>query len=198
MKTIAIGAEATIYESGSDIIKYRKRKGYRIKEIDDSLRYYRTRREFTAMKRCREAGIRVPSPKRISPSGDKLYMEKINAVQIDSVFTAKIMSQVGEMVAKMHTTGIIHGDLTTANMLVNKSKVTLIDFGLSYFSKKDEDRATDLAMLKSALKSRYPSVAASAYRLFITSYSKCIGKEFKGIDTHLKDIERRRRYYENS
>ncbi len=197
MKIIARGAEATLFEENGAVIKYRKRKGYRLKEIDEALRYSRTRREFNALRRCHEAGVRVPIPIKISEGGDKLYMEKINAVQLDYKFSLQLMPEVGYLVALMHRTGVIHGDLTTANMLTDGKRLTLIDFGLSYFSKKDEDRATDVAMLKSALKSRHVKVFKRAYRLFIQRYEECMGKEFKGIDTHLKDIERRRRYYEN-
>jgi TP53 regulating kinase-like protein len=197
MKIIARGAEATIYDNKDIVIKYRKRKGYRLKEIDETLRYSRTQREFNALKRCHDAGVRVPIPMRISDDGDRLYMEKINAAQLDYRFSPLVMSGVGDIVAMMHKAGVIHGDLTTANMLMNGKKITLIDFGLGYFSKKDEDRATDIAMLKSALKSRHVKVFKQAYQLFIRHYKKRIGKEFKGIETHLRDIERRRRYYEN-
>lgn len=197
MKTIAKGAEATLYIEGKVLIKYRKRKGYRIKEIDGPLRYRRTQAEFKALKRCAEWGVPVPTTIKIAGRGDKLYMNFVEGKQIDYAFSPTIMIRVGEAVAKMHSAGVIHGDLTTANMLVDSGKVTLIDFGLSYFSRKDEDRATDIAMFKSALRSRHPGRYEAAYKLFIGSYHKRIGKEFKGIETHLKDIERRRRYHEN-
>ncbi|MCL5009730.1 MAG: Kae1-associated serine/threonine protein kinase [Candidatus Parvarchaeota archaeon] len=197
MKKLSSGAEAILYEDGDVVIKYRKKKSYRIKEIDEPIRYHRTKAEFQALKRCNETGINVPSPIKISKEGDKLYMSKIDGKQMDYSFSLSNMSQIGEMVASMHTEGVIHGDLTTANILINRSGAVIIDFGLSYFSRKDEDRATDIAMLKSALRSRHPKEAEDAYRLFIASYRKRLGKEFKGVETHLKDIERRRRYHEN-
>jgi Mn2+-dependent serine/threonine protein kinase len=101
------------------------------------------------------------------------------------------------MLANLHKIGIVHGDLTTANMLVREKNLFFIDFGLSYFSQKDEDRATDLFLFKNALKSRHPNEFIEAYGLFLSAYKAAAGKEFKGIETHLRDIERRGRYHEN-
>lgn len=41
---------------------------------------------------------------------------------------------MGILICKIHELGIIHGDLTTSNMMMNKdNEIVLIDFGLSYF-----------------------------------------------------------------
>ena len=197
MKIIARGAEAIIYEDGDEIIKHREKKKYRLPEIDIPMRKSRTKREFTALSACSRAGLNVPKPIKVSAEGDKLYMEKIAGEQFDSAFSVEKTSDVGALLAAISKLGIVHGDLTTANILVKEGQVYLIDFGLSYFSKKDEDRATDLFLFKNALKSRHPDDAKKAYRLFIEAYEVAMGKEFKGIETHLKDIERRGRYHEN-
>ena len=198
MKEIARGAEAILYEDGDTVVKYREKKGYRIDEIDSPLRKSRTKREFSILKRCAYAGISVPKPIKISKEGDKLFMERIDGKQLDCVFSAADTVELGEIVAEMHKLGVIHGDLTTANMIKKENKVFLIDFGLGFYSRKSEDRATDLFLFKNALKSRHPSGFKEAYPSFLSSYEKRIGKEFKEIDTHLKDIENRRRYHENS
>ncbi len=198
MKIIARGAEAIIYENEAEIIKYREEKKYRISEIDVPLRRSRTKREFTALSTCSRAGLKVPKPIKISKEGDKLYMEKINGEQFDYVFSIDKMNEIGKLLADINKLGVVHGDLTTANILVKGEEVYLIDFGLSYFSKKDEDRATDIFLFKNALKARHPKEFKRAYELFIGAYGATMGKEFKGIETHLKDIERRGRYHENS
>lgn len=60
------------------------------------------------------------------------------------------------MIWRVHEIGIIHGDLTTSNMIMKENKIFLIDFGLSYFKDSAEDRAVDLYVLERAFKSTHP------------------------------------------
>ena len=62
MKIIAVGSEGTVYEDKGKIIKTRKKKGYRIKEIDEKLRKIRSRAEFRIMDKLYNAGVKVPKP----------------------------------------------------------------------------------------------------------------------------------------
>lgn len=65
---------------------------------------------------------------------------------------------MGRLVKDVHEAGIIHGDLTTSNMIVNlDGHIVLIDFGLSYFKDSAEDRAVDLYVLERAFKSTHPA-----------------------------------------
>ncbi len=198
MEKIAVGSEAVVMSKGNLIIKYRVKKGYRIKALDDKLRKSRTRREFKIIQKCYENGINVPMPIKMSKDQEKIYMQKIDGISFDNAFSTSYLMKLGEMVADMHKLGIIHGDLTTANIILSKDKLYLIDFGLSYFSNKSEDRATDIFLFKNAIKSMHTNVYKEAYNIFIKGYKKRIGKEFKDVEEHLKDIEKRRRYHENS
>lgn len=80
-----------------------------------------------------------------------------------------LAQQMGVTVAKMHSAGIIHGDLTTSNILVKQketnnlsSKTTfllyLIDFGLSHIDTSAEDKGVDLYVLERALTSTFSSI----------------------------------------
>lgn len=40
------------------------------------------------------------------------------------------MIKLGDLVKKLHGIGIIHGDLTTSNMIFKDDEVYLVDFGL--------------------------------------------------------------------
>lgn len=63
------------------------------------------------------------------------------------------------MVVQVHDSGIIHGDLTTSNMVITEGgDIVLLDFGLSYFKDSAEDRAVDLYVLERAFKSTHPSL----------------------------------------
>jgi Kae1-associated kinase Bud32 len=197
MKLIAKGSEADIYVDEDRVIKDRIKKSYRLDCIDSELRKTRTKSEFGLMKKCAEAGVNVPTPIRLDGEYKEI-MVKIDGDPLDSVFASKRMQRVGEEVAKMHAAGVVHGDLTTSNMLVKDEDIFIIDFGLSSFSKKEEDRATDVFLLKNALKSRHYKERTEAFEIFMSAYAKRMGKEFKGIQSHLKDIERRRRYHEDN
>lgn len=66
---------------------------------------------------------------------------------------------MGRLVSKVHESGIIHGDLTTSNMIMTSHNyIALIDFGLSYFKESAEDRAVDLYVLERAFKSTHPQL----------------------------------------
>ncbi|PWN36107.1 kinase-like protein [Meira miltonrushii] len=76
-----------------------------------------------------------------------------------------IMRKIGIQLARMHQAHIIHGDLTTSNMMVRRQKgaasiqsaeVVLIDFGLSLNSTSAEDKAVDLYVLQRAFASTHP------------------------------------------
>ncbi|MCL4399588.1 Kae1-associated serine/threonine protein kinase [Candidatus Parvarchaeota archaeon] len=196
MIRIATGAEAELYKEDGVIIKDRVKKRYRIRELDEALRISRNAREFAIMKRCHESGIDTPRPIKLDIKG-RIYMENIAGYPLSSKFSSKNMGKVADMLWRLHSLGIVHGDPTTANMLVSRGRVFLIDFGLSFYSKRAEDRASDLFLLKKALASKHPEQAKIAYKKFISRYKKNSGKEFKPILSHLRDMETRRRYYES-
>ncbi|KAI8992251.1 hypothetical protein BDB01DRAFT_841611 [Pilobolus umbonatus] len=59
----------------------------------------------------------------------------------------------------MHQLNIIHGDLTTSNLMIRDSNqsIVLIDFGLSFISSLAEDKAVDLYVLERAFLSTHPN-----------------------------------------
>ncbi|KAJ2432712.1 TP53 regulating kinase [Coemansia sp. RSA 2424] len=65
----------------------------------------------------------------------------------------------------MHSFNIVHGDLTTSNMILGSdNQLVLIDFGLSQISSSTEDKAVDLYVLERAFISTHPN----SERLFAT------------------------------
>lgn len=155
MKILAQGAEAIIYLDGDMIVKERLSKDYRILEIDTKLIKSRTKREAKILKKLKESGVCVPNLIKVEES--KLYMERINGSPLKNLLNSDnfqhLMEKAGEMVAKIHSIGIVHGDLTTMNFLVTEEdRLVLIDFGLSMFTTKDEDKAVDLYVFERALK----------------------------------------------
>ncbi len=118
-KILQQGAEAIIYLQNNEIIKDRIKKSYRIKEIDEKLRKARTKSEAKILNKLSET---ISVPKLISTDEkQKIIMEYINGEKLSSSLETldykKICKILGEEIAKMHNKGIIHGDLTTSNLI---------------------------------------------------------------------------------
>lgn len=75
-----------------------------------------------------------------------------------------IIKAVGKGIGAMHDSDVIHGDLTTSNILVRSSgedgtfdQVVFVDFGLGAMKATNEDKAVDLYVLERAFVSTHPS-----------------------------------------
>ncbi len=177
MELVAEGAEASIYSDKGRIIKKRHRKGYRIRELDEKLRTFRTKREAKILEKLREMGVAVPKLISVDEKTMTMEMELIEGSKardaLNSGNCEKICGEAGEMVGKMHGSNIIHGDLTTSNMIIDKKgKLHFIDFGLGFFSEKAEDKAVDLHLLKQALNSSHSRIAEECFAAVVKGYKK--------------------------
>ena len=205
MKTIAQGAEAKIILSDNIITKDRIPKTYRLKELDDKIRKRRTKSETKLLEKASQI-INAPSPIITSPLGregrnasTKIQMPFISGQKLsehlDSFPITKqkqICKQIGESIAKIHNEGIIHGDLTTSNMILQNNKVYFIDFGLGFISHKYEDKAVDLHLLKQAFEAKHFKHWEELVKEVFNEYEK--SKDSKIIFERLKAVEKRGRY----
>ncbi len=196
MKIIQQGAEAILYQEKNKLIKHRIPKSYRIKEIDDKLRKFRTRREGKILEK---ASINVPKVFKIDDNNMKIEMEFIPGKLLKDILDDlsisqrnKICKQIGEEISKLHEQNIIHGDLTTSNMIYYDKKIYFIDFGLSFFSHKIEDKAVDLHLLKQALESKHYKHFESTFKTILSAYKN------KEVLSRLEVVEKRGRYKRKS
>lgn len=160
MILIKSGAEAEIYESENMIIKRRIKKKYRIDELDNMLNKSRTKREVSIIKKLN--ALNIPSPTFYKMNEYDITMEKIQGTPVKNILNNKflntncikthkeILIEIGNIVYAMHSNNIIHGDLTTLNFIYS-DKIYVIDFGLSFYSNKDEDKAVDLYLFEKSL-----------------------------------------------
>tara|TARA_Y100000310_G_scaffold101777_1_gene99904 strand:+ start:1618 stop:2223 length:606 start_codon:yes stop_codon:yes gene_type:complete len=194
MKIIKQGAEAILYLEENILIKERIKKEYRIKEIDDRLRKFRTRREVKILEKTK---INVPKVYSFSDKDMKIKMEYIKGDLLRDIFDdlkekKKICFLIGENIARLHNEDIIHGDLATSNMILKKDKLYFIDFGLGFFSKKIEDKAVDLYLLKQLLKSKHYKNYEEDFSFILQGYEKY--KDYKEVLERLNKVENRGRY----
>lgn len=196
MQTIARGAEAVLYigENGN-LVKERVSKGYRLREIDEALRKKRTRSEAKLLREARRAG--ATTPQIISEGAFTIEMDFVDGKKIKDVLDLKnmkgICAKIGESIGKLHSSSIIHGDLTTSNMLLKAGKIYFIDFGLGFHSQRTEDKAVDLRLLKQALDSTHFGVAEKAWRIILKAYQNNCSDAPAAIRA-LAEIEKRGRY----
>ncbi len=97
-----------------------------------------------------------------------------------------LMGRIGRAVGRMHEVGVVHGDLTTSNMMVREGDgdIVLIDFGLAAQSLQDEDKAVDLYVLERAFGSTHPE-AEGGFREVLRVY----GGSYGGARVVLKRLE---------
>ena len=194
-KLIAQGAEAKLFLEKNRIIKDRIKKDYRIKQIDERLRKSRTRREAKILDKLQI--LSFPGPKLIDcDNKETIIMENIKGKMIRDILEKKdyikLSKEIGKKIAVLHNNHIIHGDLTTSNMILNK-EIFFIDFGLSFFSHKVEDKAVDLHLLKQALESKHYTICDKCFNSAIKAYEK-ESKQGKDVLKRLEEVEKRGRY----
>jgi TP53 regulating kinase and related kinases len=191
---IAQGAEAIIVKKGNVVLKDRVSKGYRYKELDKKIRKIRTRAEAKLLEK---AGLKVNVPKvlKVDEIG-KIELEFVKGFKLSNSLdkmgeALMICEKIGEGIGKLHDEGIIHGDLTTSNMIWN-GKIYFIDFGLGFFSNNIEDKAVDLHLIKQALEAKHYSKFTGYFGRVIKGYSK--SKDAREVLKRLEKVEKRGRY----
>ena len=187
---IASGAEAVIALEGNTIIKTRIEKRYRLKEIDENIRRERTKTEARLISEARRCG--VPTPIIRDVTNFEIRMEYIEGTALKNIVNSSLSEETGELIGRLHTCGIIHGDLTTSNILYKVGKLFLIDFGLAYLDKTLEARGVDIDVLFQTFESTHEN-----HEELIEAFKKGYARTFKGAEEVLgrvKEIEARGRY----
>ena len=152
------------------LIKERFSKKYRHPDLDSKLIKDRMRGEIRSLLRCKMLGIRTPTLYHVSVDENTFIMEfiegqtcrdYINANKSDKDKLMALATAIGQIIGTLHKNNLIHGDLTTSNMLVERSeptfKLCVIDFGLGYVEGSQEDKGVDLYVLERALISTHPN-----------------------------------------
>ena len=189
---IAKGAESNIVKSNylgeKAVLKDRIPKGYRVKEIDDKIRKARTKEEAKLLSDAKRAGVRTPVLYDVNLEEKSILMEEIDGIMVKDIINDDLAFQIGEEIAKFHSADIIHGDITTSNIMLQDDKLVFIDFGLGRYSHLAEDKAVDLLVLKKSLQSIDYNLAVKYFDCVLEGY----GNE-KIVNT-IADIESRGRY----
>ncbi|KAK8930308.1 hypothetical protein H634G_01151 [Metarhizium anisopliae BRIP 53293] len=215
---ITQGAEGRLYKTTylrPDVpcaLKYRPPKPWRHPILDQRLTKHRILSEARILAKCRRDGVRVPAVYAIDESAGWLMLEWIQGTPVrvninerlgsrtvgieDDARLKDLMRRIGVAIGNMHRIGIVHGDLTTSNMMLRppsdsaeqvdalSGEIVIIDLGLASGSIHEEDRAVDLYVLERAFGSTHPR-AECLFGELLDAYRGC----FKQAATVLRKLE---------
>ena len=204
------------------IVKERFSKKYRHPQLDHEICKERLKSEVRSLVRCRQAGtfiiikqmyqkadlsllgVHAPTIYNVDYKGSKIVMEHIvNSVTVKDFIKEitcsntldQLASSIGTTVGLLHCQNIVHGDLTTSNLLVrggDVSALTVIDFGLSFVDSSPEDKGVDLYVLERALLSTHPDTE-HLFNIILKAYSKANRKDSKETMKKFEEIRLRGR-----
>ncbi|MFN4336717.1 MAG: Kae1-associated kinase Bud32 [Candidatus Nitrosocaldus sp.] len=205
------GAEADIYliewYSKRAISKVRKRKQYMHEMLDREIRRKRTLHEAEMINMAKRAGVTTPLLYFVDPNNAEIIMQYIQGeLARDLIYQGLDIGWIGRMMgiytARLHAKDIVHGDLTTSNFIVynynahdDARRLVLIDFGLSFYSSRLEDKAVDIRLIKEVMSSAHADVFDELFNNFVQGYSSVVGNEYTSkILKKVREIEKRGRY----
>jgi Kae1-associated kinase Bud32 len=183
----------------SVVNKQRVVKGYRHPVLDKNLQTFRLKNEVRLMLEARRAGIAVPIIYSVDLAENRIVMEEIPGMRVkDALETMpldeaeRVCRKVGEVAARMHANDVVHGDLTTSNMLLDGERIVVIDFSLGSKSSELEDKGVDMHLLEEAYHSAHYR-RSGLYEAVKDSYVKTYhaGAE---VLKKVREIEKRGRY----
>ena len=218
------GAEARIWKlaGNSDdgtvpwICKERFSKSYRHPTLDERLTKSRCRSEARILEKCgkRTQEFRVPKVIRVDPP--LLYLEYLDGPSLKDYWmsprktcvlagprapdTSTLARSMGCMIGNLHSLGVIHGDLTTSNMILllnddSQFELALIDFGLAKSTTSAEEQAVDLYVLERALQSTHPDLPEDFFDSLLKAYASTVktSKNSQGAIQRLEQVRLRGR-----
>jgi len=204
------GAEANIFPGKwmdkDVIIKKRVPKTYRIEDIDNYLRKKRNKGEVKLLAQAKICGVKTPIIYDIVKDESSIIMEKIIGISVKDIFENSknskyfefnnLCEKIGENIAKLHNCGIIHGDLTSSNIMVKNHELIFIDFGLGMISDLVEDKGVDLLVFKKAISAIHHTIAQECIESVLYGYR--YANNYKSIILKMKEIEGRGRYIDKN
>ncbi len=190
---VAAGAEAVIERSDNLVIKRRVPKNYRLPDLDTRIRSTRTRMEAKLLSEARRCGVPTPIIHDVDLMNYTITMEFIAGQPLKNVLDMRMSERVGELVGRLHGCGIIHGDLTTSNLILHDAdnRIYFIDFGLGYFERSVESQGVDVHVLFQTFVSTHGDPGLEG--AFSAGYRRTFTEADQVLD-RVREIEARGRY----
>jgi len=206
-KLVAKGAEADLYIVEWNGLKAMKKvripKKYRHPELDHQMRKTQTNHEADIIHRAKFNGVPTPLLYQVDNENAIIVMEYIDGVKIRDLVDqltdeerVRLFKRIGFYAGRLHKSGIIHGDLTTSNIIRSCDRIVFIDFGLSEVNSEVEKRGVDLNLMNRMLTSTHFNYQESLLEAFIEGYRVSMGEEAEEALTRMVEVSKRGRYIE--
>jgi len=203
-KILYQGAEAEIrlssYMGRTVVQKRRIKKAYRIKEIDTQLIASRTKEEAKLLAESRTYSVSVPLIYDVDLFQGIITMEYLAGDRVKDILNLleepqrkQLCQKIGESIARLHNHDIIHGDITTSNMILLQDRIYFIDFGLGCKNSEMEAKGVDLHVLMEAFESTH-SKYSYCFQYVLEGYTKRFQGDASAVVKKIEDIVRRGRY----
>jgi len=203
------GAEAYLYLTEWNglkaIKKVRKPKKYRHPELDRQLTRTRTNHEADIIHRAKQFGVATPLLYSVNNDRGVIVMEYIDGVkirdlvdQLDDGERHKLFKRIGYFSGLLHKSGIIHGDLTTSNIIKSGERIVFIDFGLSEVNFEVEKRGVDLNLMNRMLTSTHYVYQEALLAAFKEGYRASMGDEANEALERMDEVSKRGRYIDKN
>jgi N6-L-threonylcarbamoyladenine synthase/protein kinase Bud32 len=164
----------------------------------------RTKNEAKLLGEAKRCGVMTPLVYDVDLKDSIITMEKIAGTEVKEIFHGKtpqdlssiksISRIIGKNVARLHDCSIIHGDLTTSNLILREEEdsVVFIDFGLGKISDLIEDKGVDLLVFKKAINGIHHDISQECFESIIEGYSGA--QDYREVVAKIEEIEGRGRY----
>jgi TP53 regulating kinase-like protein len=208
-RLVAKGAEADLYlvewNGLKALRKVRKPKKYRHIGLDYQLRKTRTNHEADIIQRAKSNGVSTPLLYQVDNENGVIIMEYIDGYKIRDLVDQlsanereELFYQIGFFAGLLHKSGIIHGDLTTSNIIKSGKRIVFIDFGLSEVSYEVEKRGVDLNLMNRMLTSTHFVHQEILLKAFKNGYIESMGEDSSEALDRMIEVSKRGRYIEKN
>jgi TP53 regulating kinase-like protein len=205
---VAKGAEADLWldpdwNGVKALLKRRGEKRYRHPELDRELRRLRTVQEAHMIHRAKGAGVPTPMIYQVDPDEATIVMEYVEGEKVRDIVESlsrearhDLFNLIGLLAGRLHGAGIVHGDLTTSNIINSPEGPVFVDFGLGEASTETEKRGVDLNLMHRMLTSTHFRHTEELFDAFREGYLEGLGEEAEQALGRMEEISRRGRYVE--
>ena len=179
---ISQGAEGKVFLSRflgrAAVTKERLKKNYRVAVLDQKINRSRLLQEARCISKCKQIGVAAPHVYMVDSIRHRICMERIEGLTFKAILRRDIAAlestgqersyndyhkllaaRIGQAIARIHACDMIHGDLTTSNLMIrdtDPNEVAVIDFGLGSNQAVPEDKAVDLYVLERSFLASHP------------------------------------------
>jgi len=196
------GAEADLWATEflgrKAVAKRRTPRSYRHPLLDKDLRVARLKQEAKLIAEARRAGVTVPVIYDVDLESGTLTLQWIAGPTLKEALQNKdspgeaLLRRLGDSVGRLHARDVVHGDLTTSNVLVQEDRLCLIDFSLGEKTPSLESKGVDLRLLREALESAHED-RERLFAAFVEGY-KMSNPQADEVLNRMKEIQERARY----